>query len=171
MSRQRLGALLGISIALCLPLVACGEDNDILRKDTPAPPPPNTDQQANPEEDPLTDPNQLTSNPGACQPSACEASANGGTPCCTTADDVTAVRAVEVDKCGIDMSSFGFPGCTQRDQPGTLDDACPPVEFPPGAPPMAGCCTAAGVCGAMETFMGFGCTTSPDSSTWVECGG
>jgi hypothetical protein len=36
---------------------------------------------------------------------------------------------------------------------------------------MQGCCTASGHCGAMETFMGFGCTSNPDQSTWVSCGG
>ena len=92
-----------------------------------------------------------------------------GTACCTTAADVTAVRAVAEGKCGVDMSAVGFPGCTQKDQPGTLDAACPEVALD-GIPPMPGCCTASGHCGAMETFMGFGCTSSPDTASWVPCG-
>ena len=171
MSRNRLGTLLGLSFALYLPLVACGADNDIL---LPRPAtPPETQNETPPPETPdpdLTEPTQLTSG-GTCEVSACAAPPPGGaTACCTTADDVTANRAVEADKCGVDMAAFGFPGCAQRDQPGTLDAACPPVEIPPG-PPMPGCCTAAGHCGAMETFMGFGCSSNPDSSTWVACGG
>ncbi len=172
MSRHRLGTLLGLSFALYLPLVACGEDNDILRTDLPTTQNPgqqNPDQQTPGEQDPdLTDPNQLNSG-DTCEPSAC-GTPPAGVACCTTSEDVTAVRAVAADKCGVDMTSLGFPGCVQKDQPGVLDSACPEVPFPPG-PPMPGCCTAAGVCGGMETFMGFGCTTSPDSSTWVECGG
>lgn len=154
-------------------MVACGEDNDILRTDTADPnatpatqdPPPTT-------EDPdLSDPNHLNSG-GVCDVSACGAPPPGGaTACCTSAEDVTAVRAVEAGKCGVDLASFGFPGCTQKDQPGTIDAACPDVVFPPGSPPMPGCCTASGHCGAMETFMGFGCNSNPDTSTWVSCGG
>jgi hypothetical protein len=151
-------------------MVACGEDNDILRTDTPAPTPPATEDPAPATEDPaLTDPTQLTGG-DVCEVSACATPAGGAAACCTTTDDVTAVRAVEPGKCGADLSSFGFPGCTQRDQPGTIDPACPPVEFPPGAPPMQGCCTASGHCGAMETFIGFGCNSNPDTSTWVPCG-
>jgi hypothetical protein len=181
-SRHQLGTLLGISFALYLPLVACGEDNDILRPtetaptgttpDTTTTPDPSMNQDQTNDGD-LGDADQLTSGDtgGACEASACPAATNGGTACCTNADDVTANRAVEAGKCGIDLASFGFPGCTQRDQPGTIDPACPDVVFPPGAPPMAGCCTASGHCGAMETFMGFGCNSNPDSSTWVACGG
>lgn len=171
MIRHRLGTLLGLSFALYLPLVACGEDADILRTDTTTPPPVTEEQPPAQTEDPnLTDPTQLTGG-AVCEVSACGAPPPGGaTACCTSAEDVTANRAVEASKCGLDLASFGFPGCTQKDQPGTLDTACPDVEFPPGAPPMAGCCTASGHCGAMETFMGFGCNSNPDSTTWVACG-
>ena len=168
--RHQLGKLVGISLSFCVSLVACGADNDILLpQPTPPPVQDNTDETAN--QDDLQNADHLTSDETAvCEASACAAPPSG-TACCTIADDVTAVRAVEAGKCGVDMTSFGFPGCTQRDQPGVLDEACPPVEFPPGAPPMPGCCTAAGHCGAMETFMGFGCTSNPDASTWVACGG
>jgi hypothetical protein len=178
--RHQLGKLFGISLAFSVSLLACGADNDILLpQPTPPPAQNNTDQtadqvdpnQADPNQNDLQNADQLTSNDAAaCEVSACAAPPSG-TACCTIADDVTANRAVEAGKCGIDMTSFGFPGCTQRDQPGVLDEACPSVEFPPGAPPMAGCCTASGHCAAMETFMGFGCNSNPDASTWVACGG
>ena len=148
-------------------MVACGEDNDILRQDQAVPPPAQTE---NPDSDPdLSNADQLNSGGGACDVSACGTPAMG-TACCTTAEDVTAIRAVEAGKCGVDMSAFNFPGCTQKDQPGTLDAECPPVPFP-GVPDMPGCCTASGHCGGMETFMGFGCTSNPDANTWVACGG
>jgi hypothetical protein len=127
-------------------------------------------------DDDLSDADQLTSDPPPSDDppadAACDACAvpSMGASCCTSADDVGAVRATAAGTCGVDMAEFGFPGCTQLAQPGVLDESCPAVEFPPGAPPMAGCCTAAGNCGAMETFMGFGCTTNPDPSTWVACG-
>lgn len=170
MLRHRLGTLLGLSIALSLPLVACGEDADILRQDQAAPPPASNPQDP-PTEDPnLTDPNQLNSGGDACEVSAC-GTPPAGTACCTTAEDVTAIRAIEPGKCGVDMTSLGFPGCSQKDQPGTLDAACPEVPLgPPGSPPLPGCCTPTGHCGAMETFMGFGCTSSPDTATWIPCG-
>jgi hypothetical protein len=171
-SRHPLGRILGFSFAL-FSLVACGADNDILRTDLPdpnaaAPAPPN-DTGPTDENDDLSNADQLTSGDtgGACEASACPTPPSG-TACCTTADDMTAIRAVAAGQCGVEL--VGFPGCIQRAQPGVLDAACPPVEFPPGAPPMPGCCTAAGHCGAMETFLGFGCTSNPEPSTWVACG-
>jgi hypothetical protein len=101
--------------------------------------------------------------------SACPAVTAPSVSCCTTSDDVTAVRATEAGKCGIDMSAMGFPGCIMLGQPGVLDAACPEVQFGPG-PAMPGCCTASGHCGAMETTVGMGCTSNPDSSAWVACG-
>jgi len=174
LSRYQLPSLLGISFALCLPLVACGADNDVVRKDQNTTPPAaqtNTDPQTNTGDENLSDADQLTSGDttAACAVSACSTPPLG-TVCCTAAADVTANRAVVADRCGADMSQFGFPGCTERDQPGVLDTACPTVEFPPGSPPMAGCCTASGHCGGMETFIGFGCTSNADASTWVACG-
>jgi len=172
-SRHQLGSLFVLSLAFSLPLVGCGGDNDS-KPDTGTPAaqnttPAETDTDTQTGED-LSNADQLTSGDTAA---ACEASACGtatlGTSCCTTADDVVAVRAVVAGHCGSDMSAFGFPGCTQKDQPGVLDAACPTVDFPP-APPMPGCCTAAGHCGGMETFIGFGCTSKPDSTAWVACG-
>lgn len=176
MSRHRLGTLLGLSFALCLPL-ACGEDNDILRQDQPAPVADPQTQDPNVTDpnvtDPnLTDPNQLNSGGEVCEVSACGTPPAGAAACCTSEEDVTAIRALEAGKCGVDMTALGFPGCSQKDQPGTLDAACPEVPLgPPGAPPLPGCCTPSGHCGAMETFMGFGCTSSPDPTTWIPCGG
>ena len=177
-SRHQLGSFLAISIALSAQLVACGADNDILRPTPQAPAAPqndmdpqtNTDPTAN--DDDLSNADQLTSGDtgAACEVSACP-TPSMGVACCTTDDDITAVRAVVAGHCGVDMASIGFPGCVQRDQPGVLDEACPPVAFPPDAPPMPGCCTASGHCGAMETFMGFGCTSNPVPASWVACGG
>jgi hypothetical protein len=183
----RLGSLVGVSFAFLGLAAACGPDNDILinppANGTPPPaetPAPSDNQDNEPiveepaPEDDLSDADQLNSDdPPVDDAPSCEACPTppSGASCCTTADDVTAIRAVEAGNCGVDMSSFGFPGCTQLAQPGVIDEACPPVEFPPGAPPMPGCCTEAGHCGAMETFMGFGCTSNPDASTWVACGG
>ncbi|MEO8179527.1 MAG: hypothetical protein ABI895_11910 [Deltaproteobacteria bacterium] len=172
MSRSQLGSLSALSLAFSLSLVACGEDNDIKPETgTPAaqnstPADTNTDTQTG--ED-LSNADQLTSGDTAvaCEPSAC-GTPTLGTSCCTSADDVSAVRAVVAGHCGVDMSAFGFSGCTQQAQPGVLDEACPAVDFPPG-PPMPGCCTAAGHCGGMETFVGFGCTSNPDAATWVTC--
>jgi hypothetical protein len=153
-------------------MLACVEDNDILRTDTAAPaptttPPDNTDPTQNPDDN-LDETDQLNSGGNVCDVSAC-GTPSMGVACCTNGDDVTANRAVEAGKCGVDMTTMGFPGCVQKDQPGTLDSACPAVPFPP-APDMPGCCTASGHCGGMETFMGFGCTSNPDSTTWVACG-
>jgi hypothetical protein len=117
----------------------------------------------------LSEADQLNSGDPVAACDACPTPALGAS-CCTGMADIDAVRATAPDVCGVDMAELGFPGCTQLDQPGELDTACPPVEFPPGSPPMAGCCTAAGHCGAMETFMGFGCTSNPDPTTWVDCG-
>lgn len=153
-----------------LACLACGSDDDVLINPPPQEPAPVVEDT----DDDLDDADQLasgdtdTDTAAACDTCAVPAA---GASCCTIADDVTAVRATEAGVCGIDMAEFGFPGCTQLAQPGVLDESCPPVEFPPGAPPMPGCCTEAGHCGAMETFMGFGCTSNPDSSTWVPCGG
>lgn len=177
--------MLGGVVLAMLACLACGADNDVLINPPPPAPapivPPPADNTDN-TDDTLDDADQLTSggdagpadvdggsgDGGAC--GVCPTPASGAS-CCTAEADISAVRATEAGACGIDMAEFGFPGCTQLAQPGVLDEACPPVEFPPGAPPMAGCCTAAGHCGAMETFMGFGCTSNPDPSTWVPCGG
>ena len=177
MIRHQLGRLLGLSVALYLPLVACGADNDITGPTAQPPAPTNTNTQTDTNTqtgDDLSDTDHLTSGDTnadtapACVASACTVPPNS-VACCTNADDVTAVRAAQAGKCGVDMSAFGFPGCTQLAQPGVLDTACPEVLFGP-PPAMAGCCTASGHCGAMETFLGLGCTSNPDSSSWVACG-
>lgn len=159
--KTALGGMIALSLAH---LVGCGSDEDIRINPDPQTQTPPAGGSGN-EGD--LNPDQLHSG-GEC--SACP-TPTMGVSCCTTAEDVTAIRAVAAGECGTDMTEFGFPGCTQLDQPGVLDEACPPVEFPPGAPPMPGCCTEAGHCGAMETYVGMGCTSNPDTSTWVACGG
>jgi len=168
--------MVGGVVMAVLACLACGSDEDVLINPPPPEPAPIAEQPADPN---LDDADQLASGGDAgpdevevAECDACPAPTMGGASCCTLAEDVTAVRATEAGQCGVDLSAvFGFPGCTQLAQPGVLDAACPPVEFPPGTPPMPGCCTEAGHCGAMETYMGFGCTSNPDPSTWVPCGG
>ena len=150
--------------------LACGSDEDVLLNPPPPEPAPIVEPPADDADDQLDDADQLASGEDVAECDACPTPGMGAS-CCTIADDVTAVRATAADQCGVDMSEFGFPGCTELAQPGVLDAACPPVEFPPGSPPMQGCCTEAGHCGAMETFVGMGCTSNPDPSTWVPCGG
>lgn len=165
--KAALGGLIAISLAH---LIGCGSDEDI--RITPDPSQTPNPPASGDDDDDLDDPNQFTSGDEA-QGAGCDSCPTPvmGVTCCTTADDVTAIRAVAAGQCGTDMSEMGFPGCVQLNQPGVLDEACPPVEFPPGAPPMPGCCTEAGHCGAMETYVGMGCTSNPDTSTWVSCGG
>src|SRR5690349_16428081 len=71
-----------------------------------------------------------------------------GTPCCATAGDVRAGAALTKGACGVDLSAlFGGPSaCVEFDQPGELDESCPPLEIP-DAPPLPGCCTSQGFCG------------------------
>ncbi len=186
MKAFRFSSRVGVSCVFLALAAACGPDNDILLNPPPGatPAPPDTAEPTDgddsdpvnepPPEDDLSDADQLNSeDPSADEAASCDACPTpaSGASCCTSAEDVTAVRATAAGHCGADLSSLGFPGCIQLAQPGVLDEACPPVEFPPGAPPMPGCCTEAGHCGAMETFMGFGCTSNPDASTWVACGG
>jgi len=168
-SRHSLGRLLGLSLALCVPLVACGADNDILAPAPPAPPAPaNTDTNTQTGDD-LSNTDHLTSGDtgAACVVSACTVPA-GSAACCTTEADVAGNHALEAGKCGADLSAFGA-GCAQLNQPGVLDTACPEVTIPPG-PPMPGCCTASGHCGAMDAYFPLGCSSNPDSTTWVACG-
>lgn len=157
----------GVVMAM-LACLACGSDEDVLVNPPPQEPAPIVDP-ADTTDDELDDADQLNSGGEVAECDACP-TPSMGVSCCTIADDVTAIRATAADQCGVDMSEFGFPGCTELEQPGVLDAACPPVEFPPGSPPMQGCCTEAGHCGAMETFVGMGCTSNPDPSTWVPCG-
>ena len=167
--------IVGMGAVFALVLSACGADEDRL-VNPPADtadetPPADTDTDTDDSDEPdLSDADQLNS--GDTEAGSCDAcpTPSMGASCCTIADDVTAIRAVSAGVCGVDMSEFNFPGCTQLAQPGALDTACPDVEIP-GFPVMAGCCTESGHCGAMETYMGFGCTRNPDPNTWVACGG
>jgi hypothetical protein len=93
-------------------------------------------------------------------------------PCCTTAADVERGSARELDKCGLDFTgaggSFFASACWQRDQPGVLDESCPPVALQPGFEE-PGCCTDQGRCGAMNTGNALGCHYELDGSR-AECG-
>lgn len=109
---------------------------------------------------------QLTSVTGEPCPEVAEDSEQ----CLTTEEDVAGYRALEVGMCGMDMSSLGLSGCSELDQAGELDADCPDVTLAPGAPPLAGCCSVAGVCGAMDTLFGLGCMRGPDPSMHVACG-
>ena len=101
MIRHQLGRLLGLSVALYLPLVACGADNDITGPTAQPPAPTNTNTQTDTNTqtgDELSDTDHLTSGDTnadtapACVASACTVPPNS-VACCTNADDVTAVRA------------------------------------------------------------------------------
>jgi hypothetical protein len=95
-----------------------------------------------------------------------------GTPCCATAGDVRAGAALTKGACGVDLSAlFGGPSaCVEFDQPGELDESCPPLEIP-DAPPLPGCCTSQGFCGTFDSFIGLGCTTPPpESGEPLPCG-
>lgn len=119
------------------------------------------------QDDGLDNADQLTSSSGE----TCPEVADGTDKCVTTAEDVSAYRALAAGECGIDLSGFGFPGCVELDQPGEVTESCPDVDFGGGAPPAPGCCASTGVCGALDEFFGMGCTRNPDPSTHVACGG
>ena len=73
------------------------------------------------------------------------------TECCVTAKNV----------CG---TSFGAGDCTERDQPGTPNAACP-TESPAslyGFVSLAGCCKPGGRCGVDASILLFGCVARED---------
>ncbi|HMI91245.1 MAG TPA: hypothetical protein VK509_07770, partial [Polyangiales bacterium] len=93
-------------------------------------------------------------------------------PCCTLASDVEGGAAREVDRCGLNFSKLGsdfFSGqCWERDQPGVVDETCPPVQVDlRSADP--GCCTDQGQCGGVDSTHGLGCHANP-SSELESCG-
>lgn len=178
------GAIGGIAIVSFLNIAACNDEDVIV-----TPPPGSTTPVPNngetPGGDDVTGADDLTSGdalpdggagdtPDEPVANACDAcpaqNPQLAVSCCTGQADVDAYRAVTAGVCGLDMSPIGFPGCVQLNQPGELDSNCPEVNLG-GPSPLPGCCTPAGHCGAMDTFMGMGCTSSPDPSTWIDCGG
>lgn len=88
-------------------------------------------------------------------------------PCCTTEADVRDGAAVDVGKCGQDLTQFGGPACVEQDQPGELDPSCPD-EWVMGMT-LKGCCTPAGLCGLNFDLIMLGCTTM--NSQGIACGG
>ena len=85
--------------------------------------------------------------PGPCVPAGCPDPAFPiGQKCCT-ADGA----------CGFQVQALG-PDCLQANNPGVIDPACPAFSIPVGPGiSLAGCCRPDGNCGAMDTFIGFGC--------------
>ena len=81
-------------------------------------------------------------------------------PCCTAAGDVENGAARELDRCGLSFSklSSDFFGdqCWERDQPGVVDESCPPVQVDLQSED-PGCCTNAGTCGGIDGDFGLGC--------------
>lgn len=108
--------------------------------------------------------------PVACGEVDCPVPAFGSS-CCTRRADVRNMSALEAGKCGIDLSEAlgGDPICVELEQPGDLDESCPNLELE-GAPPMMGCCSSFGICGALDTFLGLGCTAPPPGVERIPCG-
>lgn len=107
-----------------------------------------------------------------CQPSSISPA------CCT--DPGTGVSGDPLEfagrapnQCGTDLGAFSAAAaglCLQLNQPGMLDDACPPLpNTSPGQPPLPGCCTDEGFCGGYEAFLPLGCTY-PGTGRGAACG-
>jgi hypothetical protein len=93
-------------------------------------------------------------------------------PCCTAASDVEGGAAREVDRCGLNFTKLGsdfFTGqCWERDQPGLVDETCPPVQVDLHSE-NPGCCTDQGQCGGVDSAHGLGCHADP-SADIEHCG-
>jgi hypothetical protein len=77
--------------------------------------------------------------------------------CCTRRDDVTAKRAQEAERCGVDLRRRGGPTCMQLEQQGLVDPKCA-AATPVGAlSKELGCCSAEGQCGTFNAIDGIGC--------------
>jgi len=87
-------------------------------------------------------------------------------PCCTAASDVEGGAAREVDHCGLSFgkldSDFFTAQCWQRDQPGVVDETCPPVQVDLRSED-PGCCTDQGQCGGIDSTHGLGCHADPSA--------
>jgi hypothetical protein len=85
-------------------------------------------------------------------------------PCCTAVGDVEVGAAREVDRCGLSFASlksdFFATQCWQRDQPGVVDESCPPVQVDLHSED-PGCCTDQGTCGGVDSDHGLGCHEAP----------
>jgi hypothetical protein len=93
-------------------------------------------------------------------------------PCCTLAADVEGGAAREVDRCGLNFgkldSDFFAGQCWERDQPGLVDESCPPVQVDLRSVD-PGCCTDKGQCGGSDSEHGLGCHADPSSES-KRCG-
>jgi hypothetical protein len=77
--------------------------------------------------------------------------------CCTTRDDVTAKRAQQVGRCGVNLSARGGPTCMQREQQGTIYSGCPKATPKGATAEEVGCCSAEGKCATFDAMDGIGC--------------
>jgi hypothetical protein len=62
------------------------------------------------------------------------------------------------NQCGLSVELIGG-GCIAGGQPGAQDSECPPVDLAAFGLPLTlnGCCRPNGMCGVLDTFIGFGC--------------
>jgi hypothetical protein len=70
------------------------------------------------------------------------------------------------NKCGLDLSSLGSATCVEQNAAGTLDPSCPAASVM--GVMLQGCCRPDGTCGAMDTYLGLGCTAATSTET-VTC--
>ena len=66
-------------------------------------------------------------------------------------------------KCGTDLSSFGLPGCQEENAPGAANAACPSQSIA-GFLTLEGCCRPDKTCGALDTYLGLGCTSTGNAT-------
>lgn len=78
----------------------------------------------------------------------------GAVPACCTTDA----------KCGLSLAGLGLGQCTERDAPGTLNEACPDQTIG-GLLTLAGCCRPDMTCGALDTMLGLGCVALGGANT------
>jgi hypothetical protein len=96
--------------------------------------------------------------------------------CCTSSDDVTAKRAQEAGRCGVDLRGRGGPSCMQVEQQGLVDAKCAAATTPGALAEELGCCSAEGKCGTFNALDGIGChyndtpgKSCSDVDTLVKC--
>jgi hypothetical protein len=70
------------------------------------------------------------------------------------------------NKCGLDLSQLGSATCVEQNAAGTLDPSCPTASVM--GVMLQGCCRPDGTCGAMDTYLGLGCTAATSTET-VTC--
>ncbi|MCC6215154.1 MAG: hypothetical protein IT376_09810 [Polyangiaceae bacterium] len=80
----------------------------------------------------------------------------GGQPCPPATGGFLPGCCAASDQCGYDLTSFGAPGCVEKNQPGVQSSACPALDTGQGFV-LPGCCRPNGVCGFLDQFLGLGC--------------